>query len=102
MNSGLLTTDFEGVSGGSLWQINIARDADGNWHKYGPFALEGCAFYQTGLKGERLYVRFHGRRSIYGHGLDKLLSNTKGPANSAMQASAKSAPPGRGRWEEIR
>lgn len=79
VNSGLLTANFEGVSGGSLWQINIARDTAGNWQKYGPFSLEGCAFYQTGLKGDRLHVRFHGRRSIYGHGLGRLSNKERPP-----------------------
>jgi hypothetical protein len=73
MNSGLLTTNFEGVSGGSLWQVNIAEE-NGQWRQYGPFSLEGCAFYQTGMKDGRLQVRFHGRRSVYEHGLCMLRS----------------------------
>jgi hypothetical protein len=58
---------FKGVSGGGLWQIDVAR-RDGRWDMAAAPTLEGCAFYEDQFDGCP-FIRCHGRRSIYEHGL---------------------------------
>jgi hypothetical protein len=64
--------NFKGVSGGGLWHAEIGRKPDGSFTLIGKPRLEGCAFYETPPKGEFVYIRCHGRRSIYERGLAKL------------------------------
>lgn len=70
------TTTYQGISGGGLWQIDVGRSADGIFHmgppSLSPPALEGCAFYEAVANDGRLFIRCHGRRSIYGHGMAAL------------------------------
>jgi hypothetical protein len=64
---------FEGVSGGGLWQAEVGRNEDGSLTLVGPRMLVGCAFYQTDPRGLYRYIRCHGPRSIYKHGVPKLI-----------------------------
>ena len=61
--------NFKGVSGGGLWHAEVARLADGSLALIGEPKLEGCAFYETRPRGEYVYIRCHGRHSIYEHAL---------------------------------
>lgn len=63
---------FKGVSGGGLWHTEIGRKKDGTFIAMGKPKLEGCAFYETPPQDEYVYIRCHGRRSIYKHGVSKL------------------------------
>jgi hypothetical protein len=66
---------YEGVSGGSLWQIPIVRRADEDNSKIRPgqITLAGVPFYQfrVGPEGHNR-VRGHGPQSIYGRLVDAL------------------------------
>ena len=62
-----------GMSGGGLWHIKLARTIQGGarrW-KYST-SLEGVAFYQSRVHKNRRVARCHGRRSLYGRGLEAL------------------------------
>ena len=63
---------YGGVSGGGLWQIDVLRRPDGTWGWLAPPKLEGCAFYQTAPDHDLVFIRCHGRKSIYEHGLSVL------------------------------
>jgi hypothetical protein len=65
--------NFKGVSGGGLWHTDIGRKKDGTFVTVGKPRLEGCAFYETSPRGEYVYIRCHGRRSIYEHGISKIM-----------------------------
>lgn len=65
--------DFRGMSGGGVWRTEVGRKRDGTFKPLDKPRLEGCAFYQTSLQGEYVYIRCHGRRSIYEHGVSRLL-----------------------------
>jgi hypothetical protein len=69
--------NFKGVSGGGLWQTDIGRKKDGTFIAVGKPKLEGCAFYETRPQGKYVYIRCHGRRSIYEHGISKLIKMKK-------------------------
>lgn len=69
--------DFGGVSGGGLWHTEVGRKQDGTFVTMGKPKLEGCAFLQTLPQGKYRYIRCHGRRSIYEHGVSKLLDMRK-------------------------
>jgi hypothetical protein len=68
---------FKGVSGGGLWHTEVGRKKDGTFVTVGKPRLEGCAFYETWPQGEYVYIRCHGRRSIYEHGISKLIEMKK-------------------------
>jgi hypothetical protein len=59
---------FAGVSGGGVFRIDITGDAKGPWDFGDAPILEGCAFYEK-YRERFLFVRCHGRQSIYQHGL---------------------------------
>jgi len=64
--SGDIPTNFEGMSGGALWQVPVAP-AEGV-----PFApidhyLTGVIFYQGVSESGTRFLRCHGRKSIYQH-----------------------------------
>lgn len=65
--------DFKGMSGGGVWRTKIGRKKDGTFKPLDKPRLEGCAFYETGPQGEYVYIRCHGRQSIYKRGVAKLL-----------------------------
>lgn len=69
--------NFKGMSGGGLWHTKVGRKKDGTFVTLGKPKLEGCAFYETQPQGEYVYIRCHGRRSIYEHGVSKLLEMKK-------------------------
>jgi hypothetical protein len=66
-------SNFKGMSGGGLWHTKVGRKKDGTFVTLGGPKLEGCAFYETRPQGEYVYIRCHGRRSIYEHGVSRLL-----------------------------
>lgn len=55
--------NFQGVSGGGVWAVQIFPSGDGN--KFDSTeTLVGVAFYQLGLKGNIQTVRCHGPKTI--------------------------------------
>jgi hypothetical protein len=69
--------NFKGVSGGGVWHTEVGRRQDGTFVALGKPKLEGCAFYETQPQGKYVYIRCHGRRSIYEHGISKLIEMKK-------------------------
>ncbi len=65
--------NFQGLSGGGLWQIEIRQQEDGSLIPIGKPKLEGCAFYETPPQGDYVYICCQGRQSIYKQGLAKLI-----------------------------
>ena len=63
----------EGLSGGGLWHLPMARQVTDRGHKWQwRHVLEGVAFYQTDVQMALRHVRCHGRASLYGAGLKEL------------------------------
>jgi len=62
-------TNFQGYSGGGLWQINLAGDSADNV-KIKDCILSGVAYYQDFVDGRPHHIRCHGRRSIYQKTID--------------------------------
>lgn len=62
--------NFQGMSGGGLWQIRVADDNGGL--KIVEYLLSGVAYYQIVSEGKPQKIICHGRRSIYDVGLNKL------------------------------
>jgi hypothetical protein len=67
---GQVPDSFKGLSGGGLWRLELGKKADGSLISVGAPKLEGCVFYQTRREGDYVYIRCHGRKSIY----DRVLS----------------------------
>ena len=63
---------FGGISGGGLWQIDIGQKEDGTWTEVGFPKLEGVAYWGDWSGDKYTYIRCHGRKSIYEHGLTQL------------------------------
>ncbi|HET9216647.1 MAG TPA: hypothetical protein VFR18_06695 [Terriglobia bacterium] len=56
--------DFGGMSGGGLWQLQIAQSKDGTLSSRQP-KLSGLVFYQLPTTDTQCGLRCHGRRSVY-------------------------------------
>lgn len=63
-----LPSTFGGISGGGLWQINIARDGE-KWGWFTP-QLQGCVFYETPTNGGDWAIRCHGPKTVFREGID--------------------------------
>jgi len=72
LNSPNALKTFQGVSGGGLWHTDFSQDSSGALKRAGRHRLVGCAFYETEVKRKYRYIRCHGWRSIYEHGISKL------------------------------
>src|SRR5712664_1151447 len=55
---------FNGMSGGGVWQVPLARDDDGTIRHKRPL-LSGVVFYQEPTSETTCGVRCHGRASVY-------------------------------------
>lgn len=64
-----LPTNFEGVSGGGLWQVIIAK-AESNELFVKDIILSGIPFYQTEFLEDKKKVKCHGRKSIYQYSIE--------------------------------
>lgn len=63
----------EGLSGGGLWHIPLGRSIDHSGRRWRwTHFLEGVAFYQSTVRSHRRHIRCHGRRTIYGRGLEAI------------------------------
>ena len=69
---------FKGCSGGSLWLVDLKRNADGTVRVGDPI-LCGVPFYETGNDGGRGLIECHGSKSIYGVAVDSLLEDFSFP-----------------------
>ncbi len=78
-----LLESYGGVSGGGIWQVDVCRDQNGTWGWLFPPKLEGCAFYQTPPEGDRIYIRGHGRQTIYQNAVDAVWGLGREPTRSS-------------------
>ena len=65
--------DFGGYSGGSLWQILCKLE--GGKITVSDRILSGVAFWQSRKTGSQRIIKCHGRKSIYQHVIDKVMSS---------------------------
>ena len=59
-----LPDSFGGVSGGSIWQVPLSRNSQGNLEP-DEYILSGVIFYQTQLEKNHRFLKGHGRKTIY-------------------------------------
>ena len=71
-----LPTNFQGVSGGGLWQVPLLRTPDGRFAAK-ELILSGVAFYQSAIINNVRSIKCHGRHSIYKSAVDTLKYQTK-------------------------
>jgi hypothetical protein len=60
-----LPENFQGMSGGGLWQIELVAGAIEGQVAPRQMPLSGMAFYQGPVEDSHSCVRCHGRRSLY-------------------------------------
>ena len=63
---------FRGLSGGGLWQVKLSHKEDGSLHATNRY-LSGVVYYETERTDDYLYIRSHGRSSIYDYVVPQLI-----------------------------
>lgn len=64
---------FKGLSGGGLWQIKLSHKKDGSLHATNRY-FSGVVYYETERTGDYLYIKSHGRSSIYDYVVPQLIA----------------------------
>jgi hypothetical protein len=66
---------YGGMSGGGIWRIDICRSKEGEWGWLSPPCLEGVVYYETAAENGLVFLRGHGRQSVYRHGIAAIVGN---------------------------
>jgi hypothetical protein len=56
---------FGGVSGGGLWQVQLAISETGQLSWNGERRFNGVAFWQSSVQGDRRVIRCHGPKGLF-------------------------------------
>ena len=75
--AGALET-YGGMSGSGVWRVRLLCNQSGQlvWRP-NELSLEGVAFYESPVADGHMFIRCHGRKSLYGKGLAAVVASAQ-------------------------